>query len=264
MALTFPNLIRNCFNSRWNRNTHFYTPSAGYYDHSVSSVEDSNVFSKFMRINLEKDIIEIPCVYKYPIMSVLHHNLNCFISDNPNAVQELLIPMMALKKDINEVKTSNAIIKEFFYGLNPERNLLKKKAGGVVYYGGEGIILYEDMTPLMMLTFEVHKEEFNYTPIRPIMRINPIVYNNDDILAKYVRTKIITNIYSKLLAENTTCYFNVTGVLSTNSIDFNSFRIIVEDFSNFFVTPKVPDINFNTESVHKLLMDNMEDLLESV
>lgn len=263
MAVTLKEYIYNCYNSRYGRFNCFCT--CGYPEVELT---DSVPFVKYFKIDLTKDILEIPCIYKYPVMSTLEFNFH-----NPAAkVDTLYVPMMCLSNDPQEVKSSNPLIKKFFYETAPEANLTRKKASGTVYLGGEGFIAYEDYTPLVMLTLEVKREDANrYTPLRQIIRINPIIYSRDDLIAKYLRTKFLTGVFEMRLSQEALDYVNygirrrllrnLYNLLTSVQVNYD-FKVRIEDFSNFFFTPKAPDITFNSEEIQTLLSNDTDFMKE--
>ena len=267
MAASFNNFIWACYRSRFSPNVGFH------YDrwrNASIELEKSGVFSKFMKIPLDREVLELPCAYKYIIGNTLSQN-NANISQGKDLIDELYIPMMVLEQDATDVKSSNPMLKKFFYETDPGHNLAIKKAGDTKYLGGEGIILYEDFTPLIMFTLEVTRIKnnrglYNYEPTKQIIRINPIVYNNDDILAKYIRTKLISNV---LLLRDYSGYYsyaklkNESGVFTKRELPW-TFKIVIEDFSYFFESPSIPNTTFNNEDINNLLKDNLDSILSGI
>ena len=170
--------------------------------------------------------------------------------------------------DPTESRSSNPLLKKFLYDSNGDSNLIRKKGSGTIYLGGEGMILYNDFTPLVMMTMEITKDPSGrYTATRQIVRINPVIYNRDDILAKHIRTKFITGVLNmKLSPEELEMsgwltrkfrLLNPYGILTNTSVDYD-FKVIIEDFSDFFFIPKAPDVTFDSNKINELLLEDSE------
>ena len=266
MATTFKDFIYNCYHTRYaSTDTYF---GGGYCD--STNISDSRPFIKYMKIPLNTEEIEVPCIYKNIVMNTLLYNKN---NDPKNAVDTLYIPMMCLNEDSSEARTSNALLRKFLYETPLCFNLTKKRGSGTAYLGGEGMILYDDYTPMVMLTLTLRKEEFsgNYAPIKQIARVNPLIYRRDDLLAKFIRTKFISGLIEMTLTPeelrdlNSGFYVrsnrlrlkNRFRLLSSTIVDYK-FKIIVDDFSDFFFTPEAPDVTFDSDKINEMLLTDPE------
>ena len=275
MAVSIYNFIEKCYRGRgWNSYDEGFTYNR-YYSRRLSQKE-TKAFTKYIKIDLTKDILELPCIYKYIIGNTLFNNNNC--SNIEDCVDTLYIPMYYMIKEPRDLKSSTSILRALFYETSYNFNLKKAHHSDITYLGGEGIILYEDYTPLIMFTLQVRKEKginnkYKYYPIKPILRINPIVYTKDDILAKFIRSKLIAKtIEYKEVYYNTLSIYNKHSlyykehgdeILNTFEIPAN-FDIIISDFSDFFVSPKMPDGTFNSDEVNNLLYSNIDTILKDI
>ena len=271
MAVTFNDLIYSCYCSRprYVNNVINFSESHGYYGYRLPELEKSKAFSKFMKLSLDSDVLEIPCIYKYIVSNVLEENMSLLqIGDKDKMVSDLYIPMFYKKEDTRTAKSSSSVLKSFFYETSPSSNLLLRKAGNTAYLGGQGIILYEDYTPLVMFTMEIEREGYFYRPEQLILRVNPSIFNRDDMLAKYLRGKFLSNLLempptADFYGGPSTYLRNISGLYLNRTLTWK-FRVIIDDFSDFFVTPKIPTSSFNTEEVSTLLNDNVEEILSAV
>ena len=272
MAIGFDNLVWNCYRSRYTSNPRGFEMNRWALP---VELQKCGAFLRFMKVPLNADTLELPCVYKYIIGQTLLDN-NTYISrgNEDKVVEDLIIPMMYLEYDAVESRSSNPALKKFFHDTDPRHNLVRKKVGNNTYYGGEGIILYEDFTPLIMFTLQVNRIQsrtrtYFYEPVKPIIRINPIIYSKDDILAKYIRTKLIANSFAVKDSSNLYSHFsqdrlkNDSGVFTKRELDWD-FKIIIEDFSNFFVTPDIPDVTFNSDNINSMLSNNLDSILSEL
>lgn len=221
-------------------------------------IENTHAFSHFFKANLEGDSLEIPCAYRFAIEDYLKKNISC---PPEEVVNTLYIPMFYLEEGLQENKTSLGLIKKFFDETPGIINLRKERSSACNYIGGRGLIMYEDFTPLIMFGLKIEKDNTSlshkYKVVRPILRINPIIYSKNDILAKYIRTKLIEGCFS--LRDLTVTSFSYYGGLSdynnfySNTTHNYDFQIIIEDFSYFFAIPNIPDGSFNSDDVNAML-----------
>lgn len=272
MAVGFNNLIWACYRSRYNISEvlldAFTTPNR--YNGIV--LDNSKAFRKYMKIPLDGDKLEIPCVYKYIVAKNLYNNIQIEkgIIDNAEKIDTLLIPIAATSQDSQVARSSSTGLRRFLYDNCPYYNLVIKQIGDFKYVGGEGIIFYEDMTPMIMFTLSIEKVEAEgirvYTPVTPILRINPVVYSKNDILSKYIRGKFLTSLFEQNYTSGwgtSDQLRDVFNIFTTCAIDYK-FTVIVNDFSEFFVTPTIPDATFNSDDVNKLLNDNITEVTDSI
>jgi len=259
MATTFRDYIFNCYRSRYSPYTNFRNRNR-----ESRNFTPSVPFTRYIKVPLDRDVIEVPCIYKYPVMKALQFNR----MHPDEASKEIYIPMFCMYDDPAESRSSNPLLKKFLYEGYGEPNLTRKKGSGIIYLGGEGIILYNDFTPLVMMTMEITKDPSGkYTATRQIVRINPVIYNRDDILAKHIRTKFITGVLNMKLSpeelETSGWYarkyrlLNPYGILTNTSVDYD-FKVIIEDFSDFFFIPKAPDVTFSSDKVNELLLEDTD------
>ena len=270
MAYTTAELIYSCYTSagRYSPNTLYFVSSRNVYP--TMTIEKSKAFTKYIKVDLDKDIIEIPCIYKYPVGQALADNNRLRQDNAPHIVDTLYIPMSCLEEDPRQSKTSSTLLRKFFYDTAPVMNLCRKRTPNETYLGGEGIILYDDFTPLIMMSLVVKREKariegtYSYTPISQVVHLNPIIYSKDDMLAKYIRTKFIAALLSISAPPTYLSRYklrNPSGIYNNNQLPWK-FTIIIDDFSDFFVTPKVPDAKFSNEDINHLLSDNIDIMLK--
>lgn len=265
MATTFRDFIYNCYHTRYSSTDTYF--GGRHWDNT--NISNSRPFIKYMRISLNTEVIEVPCIYKNIVMNTLLYNKN-----NPkDAIDTLYIPIMCLNEDSSEARTSNALLRKFLYETPLCFNLTKKRGSGTTYLGGEGLILYDDYTPMIMLTLALRKEESSgkYAPIKQIARINPLIYHKDDLLAKFIRTKFISGLIELTLTpeelrnlnegfyvrSNRIRLRNTSRLLSSVIVDYK-FKIIVDDFSDFFFTPEAPDVTFDSDKINEMLLIDPE------
>ena len=265
MAIVYEDFIYSCYNSRGVRRNCF---EVGYRDTTAYSA--NTAFQKYMRIDLSKNRFEIPCILKYVLNASLCHN----ITSSP-PIDEVYAPLISSVTIPEECKSANPLLRSFFVENTSGTLLSRRKCGDTYYIGGEGIIFYEDLTPLVMFTLEVEKVmDVNncrkYTPTRQIVRINPEIYNRNDLMAKHIRTTMLSKIIPMKMDWGTvdgSSYlnrrkqlFNMNSIFTIEKVNWN-FKIIVDDFSEWFVAPTIPDCTFTSSKANEFLLANIDKIL---
>ena len=266
MAVTYNDYIYSCYNNVDGGVSDTFSMSYG----DVVNYQDNLVFEKCMKIDISKDRFEIPCVFKYIVCNILHSNI---LSAYP--VDVVNIPLIVSRLHTEESKTANPVLREFFRNTCTGTLLCRKKAGGTYYVGGGGIIMYDDLTPLMMFTLEVEKVivsgRVKYTPVRQILRINPEIYNNSDLMAKHIRTNMIGKILPMKMewpdemgipwSYRRKALRNVNNLFTTPKVNWD-FKVVIDDFSDFFDVPSIPDCTFKSENVNKMLSSKYDEIVK--
>ena len=264
MAVTYNDYIYSCYNSNM-------TPVAFSMDYrDRENYQDNLAFKKCMKIDISKDRFEIPCVFKYIVCNVLYNNI---LSTHP--VDVVNIPLIVSRLYTDESKSANPVLRKFFMDTDTGTLLCRKKAGDTYYVGGSGIIMYDDLTPLMMFTLEVEKVIGNgvvkYAPVRQILRINPEIYNNSDLMAKHIRTNMIGKIIPMKMEwpddmgvswrHIRRVLKNVNDLFITRKVNWD-FKVVIDDFSDFFNVPSIPDCTFRSENVNKMLSSKYDEIIK--
>ena len=271
MALAYSDLIYSCYNNPG-------TPASNFnleVGRPITQYKDNMAFNRYMKIDISKDVFEIPCIYKYLVGYYMKYNRN---QTNPNSKYDIInIPIIISGTASDTSHTTNPLLKLFFRESSTGTLLKRKKVCDTYYIGGEGIIMYDDFTPMIMFTLEVQKIKVDdcekYIPIRQILRINPIIYSKNDTIAKHIKSTMIKNIipmklnydnihrgswlYSRLVLRD---YYNLFADIKLNW----DFKIIIEDFSDWFTTPTIPDCNFKNSDANKFLLENYNDIIEQL
>lgn len=259
MALLFNNYISRAYSIPTNGST--------LATRLLGSPENSRLEKRFI-VDFRPDIIEVPCVISslwwYITKNTELKNLENTIYEFPLLYEHDAVHLF------NIFKTYTPLLKQFFVDALNSSHLKKCKCKDTVYLGNKGFVMYEDGTPLIMLTSRCKKVYINgefrrLTPINPVCRINPVIFSKDDPLAKYFRTTFITHLLTLEDVYNTIYRWNYTGSLvnAAEDSDHMSFSVIIENFDNMFDTSSVPDINCTNESINKFLMDNLEDFTKT-
>lgn len=268
MAVGFNNYIYACYRPR-----HF--EHVFNVDSNSPVLSESRAFKKYMKVSLDADIIEIPCCYINLISHILAQNNLIFKQGKTeNISNKLYISLECLHIELSEIKTSLAAFRTLFYDARPRDNLKLIHIGDVKYLGNPGIIMYDDFTPIVLFTLQLERVkyqltedtfEYKYTPIKQIVRINKDVYNRNDIIAKYIRSKFITNLINMTVSDYTYAarLDNTYSIFKSSALDYK-FKIVIDSFSDLFISPSVPNSSFSSDKVNEFLSNNKEIILNSI
>lgn len=123
-----------------------------------------------------------------------------------------------------------------------------KTHSGEAYYGSGGCILDKDYTPLIVFAMEIGYSDGKVIMLSPVCIINPLVFQRDDLMSKYIVKKVIP-----LLSDYT-----------TGNQRFKDSRIkvvISHEISKFIETPARPVGSIDKE-LWKCAEANVNEMLE--
>ena len=216
------------------------------------------------KIDLSKEEIEIPCIYMSPIL----YDLERRVFATKDTIQ--YYPIVSNGVASRTCTTSLGLLKQFFDNYSTNVNCLTKAVcKDTYYYGGKGIILYKDFSPMVICSMTYKKEKgpntssiFHYVPTGTIVRLNSKVFIENDLLSKYIRTKFIISITGALRETNTNMVSLVGGSSLSRPFTMGNARVIIDsDLSDIIVTPSAPTSNNNIE---EFLKNNAEDILDKL
>ena len=128
------------------------------------------------------------------------------------------------------------------------------------------------MTPLVLFTLKLKRvtlnETIKYQPIEQICRVNSIIYTKDDLLAKHIRTKFLTNLiemggYNWLLRSG---YLGTNlrgGIMYEDHLDYK-FKVIIDNMKDFIDRPIIPSVDNTSDAINQFLIDNQEAMFDAV
>lgn len=275
MALPYNEYILRCYNYRrfWRQADN----KLGTVLLEQNSIESGNTNVLSIRTDISKDKVEIPCYcmeeylpylaekIKYPDLyaDVLYYPVYSNVSSSYRR---------GTPRD--EYKSASPAIKAFMVDTNTQEGLRKIKIGDQFYYGGKGLILYEDMTPACMLYLELEKAQFEgdngytmtrYLLKRPIIKVHPRVYQQEDIMSKHIRTKFIqeamcidiTNLRYNICLREPRNLFSNSGIPA-------KFKIIIDTFDEDFSRPSIPSVNSSSENINNFLSEYSNNIIASI
>lgn len=231
-------------------------------DNSIShllddlSLDSNNVFSRSLIIDIKSDEMEIPIIARNYYEGIIEHNIN---SPDAYEVEKVVLPLYANTPNVIR-RTFDSIIMQMFNTGFGSRLQKITTCKGEVYYGGKGIILEEDYTPLLLCTLtarKVHDNGKDYiTYNRPICHINPKVFTDPNKLVNKGIIKKIIPFFS-----NTKVYFPYDTCFVVDS-ERRKVKVIVDNFDNFFIKPVKPTPSTCSNDVlNQCIVDNIDDII---
>lgn len=227
------------------------------YVSSRLSLDNNDIFNHDIIVNIKDDKFEVPIIALSHIENIIRGNLNDKLAMK---CDKIIIPLYKNSNSKN-CKTFNTIIGNIFSATFNDRLRQITTGKGYVYYGGRGIILDRDYTPLLLITLKgkiITNDDntIGFKYIRPICHINPIIFNDKtNVINKGIINTIITY-YS-----NNSIQF-IDGINTrTSHINDKKVRVIIDNFDNFFITPNRPTPSTcSDEILNDCLVNNIKEL----
>lgn len=225
------------------------------------NLDSNNVFRRNLVIEVNNDEIEVPVIARNQFESIISSELSGNICTR---FDKIILPLYDNKCSQGR-RTFDSIIRQMFTNVEYSERLQKVITNkGEVYYGGRGIILDEDFTPLLMCTLTAKKR----TPVeelgslmyycRPVCHINPKVFLEPDKLINKGIIKKLIPIYTGNSIPIPTAY----GVFRTNNIDDRKVKVIIDNFDKFFTVPTKPTPSTcSNDILNECLVENIEDII---
>lgn len=230
----------------------------GYYNSNNQTFEESKIYKHVLSIDISKDTIEIPILFRRTIAEDFFRNVADIGSSNKTKVLISLYTTIPSQ----ERRTSRTILNQFFSIMSDGSRLVKiTTSKGNVYYGGKGIILDDDFKPLILLTIKTEKSDtvnfIKYT--RFICHVSPRIFEKqDEMFVKYIIKKVFP-VLAKYEFDFPTDSFSEPG-------DNARFKIVIDDFDEIFfispVQPKPEDIEKDT--FNQVLVDNVDEIIAEI
>ena len=222
---------------------------------------NNNIFSKSLIVDITGDNIEIPSIARIYYENIIRNNLTY----NEKA-EKVILPLYTNGSSLSR-RTFDSIMRGFFCQSLINQSVLKVTTNkGETYYGGNGLILDEGFNPLLMCGLMARKvitkgdgdaEVASIQYYRAICHVSPVVFTEPNKL-------INRGIIKKLIPLYTTMNTNFPSVSAgtSNSPDSRKVKVIIDDFSKFFISPIAPTPSkCSNDALNKCLNDNIEDIL---
>ena len=263
MIQTYRDIIRNCY-----QNLISCPGGADSYYNQNSSLTESNFFSCYYEVDLNKDILEIPCFcLQYVILKLTQ------IREGSNSAPTngiIRIPIInnnsaPHNSQVFRAKSANPLLKRMFY--TDFNSLLCTVYGNDTRYeGGKGIVMHADRTPLVVFSAELTKQPYEntykYNITKFIVRINPIVFRREDILAKHIRTKMLSNLYEEGASFGGVLGYRRGRAYILDDVTIKDFEVKIEPVMiNLFKHPQIPNVTTSQESIENMLSSNLDTII---
>ena len=237
-----------------------YVPTLDIEDLTLDS---STVYNKFLSVDISNSQVEIPIFYRTVIENYIYGGTHPSTYNTDNVAEEIVIPLYC---DVitHTKKSPVSIIKELFYYTSIYCRLKKIITNsGEVYYGGRGLILDKDFTPLFMSTLigEKHLDSPNlvFTYNKSVIYIHPKVFLSDDFINKIILRKVIPVYLTKPV------HIHVRSKFKNNLVHHFTPQIIVKDVSNWFKKINPSEVSkCSNENLNQILINNVDDVLNQI
>lgn len=133
-----------------------------------------------------------------------------------------------------------------------------RASSGEIFYGANGILLDSNRNPIMLATIRT-EGLLNISMEELILYINPKVFNNEGILNKYIKDKIIPHILSGIYLTGGSFIRGINnriGIDSCGNFRDVAPKIVISDTINNFFTTVVDD---GRDDASEIVLHNLED-----
>ena len=238
-------------------------------------LENNNVFTLFLRVDISGPEIDVPLMCKYRVEEGLLSNYNY-----PNSVKEVAVTLFE-NSYAQTRRTANAIFKTFLMNDTRDRLMKITTNTGEVYYGGNGYILDKDYNILILYTLHGVMEERTLHYKTGRIYVNPKVFVSNGIVEKgIIKTVIPAFVQEGIRIDGA----NIEGVtyqeINTRMPIRNEYgriigytspipeivipEIVIADVTNrFIVKPKKPTPStFSNEAMNDYLLEHLDEVVQ--
>lgn len=229
------------------------------------SLENNNVFNRFLVTKVGGDEIEVPMIARFPIEKIISGTM--FRHTGVSGIQTIVLP---LYEDYvpQHKKTFDSFIHQFFVNTRYDAMLQKIISNkGEVYYGSRGLIFDDKYNPLIMCVLKARKQvqesgAFKMAYFRPVIYVNPIVFTEPNKLINKGIIKKIIPYYTTTRVLFPYPTYNGFCVDIDNNQGSRKATVIVDNLDRFFVKPTTPKLqSCINESLNECLINNVDDVL---
>jgi hypothetical protein len=209
------------------------------------SEKDSLAYESFIQFNINPEGCEIPAF----MLDLVNNKIPALGANIPQTV----ISPLYIGPYSKQCAGADTILK-FFHRENSGRLNKAYTPKDEIYYGNNGIILDSNFDPLLLIMAYVTKPTNNrfFVKQQYIVHISPKVFTED------------TKILNKSLARKAVPYY-LTHTSSSWSEPDLSYKVVIDDCSQFIKKPKVPNINkCSNADMTKVLKDNIDEVLKQI
>ena len=223
---------------------------AQYSDRELTGV---NRGVSFMSVPIDKDIFEVPAFAMNTFLNIQQNNRDF------HQIASLAIPLYT-NREIPYYKTVGRYMRDVLNS-SYDRGLiiLKPNDKGIpsLYYGTKGAIFDCNFNPIAMFTLQVKKEGESFTVIKPILRVNPLlyIYKETDI-DKFIANKLIPACVSDLY------YLRNINRIQVENQDKMGISVIMEKMPFDIRRVPAPDASFEQHNLIELALNHLDEILQ--
>ena len=229
------------------------------------SLENNNVFNRFLVTKVGGDEIEVPVIAREHIEQAVSEAMSPLTGSS--RIQTVVLPLYE-NSIPQERRTFDSFIRQFFVTTVYSRRLQKITSNkGEVYYGGKGLIFDDKYNPLIMCTLKARKQVqgigvHRMAYFKPVIYVNPIVFTESDkLINKGIIKKIIPYYTGRGISFPNTRY-SLFCIDSENNQESRKAMVIIDNPNRFFIKPTMPKPqSCTTESLNECLVNNVDDIL---
>lgn len=229
------------------------------------SLENNNVFNRFLVTKVGSDEIEVPVIAREHIEQAVSDVMSPHTG--ASRIQTVVLPLYENSVP-QERRTFDSFIRQFFVTTNYSRRLQKITSNkGEVYYGGKGLIFDGRYNPLIMCTLKARKQvqesgTFGMAYFKPVIYVNPIVFTEPNkLINKGIIKKIIPYYTGRGISFPNTRH-SLFCIDSENNQESRKAMVIIDNPNRFFIKPTMPKPqSCTTESLNECLVNNVDDIL---
>lgn len=229
------------------------------------SLENNNVFNRFLVTNIGGDEIEVPVIAREHIERVISNVISPYT--DTSRVQTVVLPLY--ENSIPQSRrTFDSFIRQLFVKVDYGKRLQKiTLSRGEVYYGGKGLIFDDRYNPLIMCTLRARKKVledgiFIVEYFKPVIYVNPIVFTEPNkLINKGIINKIIPY-YTNIGIHYPNPRYSIFCSNLSDYPENKKAMVIIDNPDRFFIKPTMPKPqSCNTESLNECLVNNVDDIL---
>lgn len=242
--------------------TYTSTRGTGYYNSNYHPVANRR---KYMEIPIFKDSFELPVFAVEQFINLTKEGKDL----STNAITALLYTYDRKPRYVSLDRYMRDIVNEDFINSRLVKCDVKQGNGIVSYYCTHGAVFNAFYEPMMMLTWLMQRkwlddESYKYEFIKPILRISPSCYiNQEDPMQRWIAKKAAS---AGLESNIHTPHSRDVSDLFVESTSYKVLPLTVEICGSPFVikTADVPSISTTNEVLLQIAIDHIDEVIDEI
>ena len=177
-----------------------------------------------------------------------------FLQPQEEEIDTFVLPLYAI--DYHKEAAGAETILKYFIRASDGRLNKAVTPKGEIYYGNNGLVLDEDLNPLLLSTVDVsfNSETRRLEKHEYIIHLTPRVFTDDN------------KMLNKSLAKKGIAYYLSHNSSGTTWVNAGSpYKVVIDDCSDYFMKAHKPNVNSSTNrELNKVLKDNIDEVLRQV